>query len=674
MAMIERPGAVNTLVWDDGVHYEFEIERVLKPVMENGAKNPYVFKGVYSGRFIGDAPGKAKPYELCCLKLIYPQSNKEYAARFAQARERYELVDFGGDHVREILAQCKTAQSVERELKNTGDCSQVVCYTVEPYYSQLEEEPKIIGALTPWERLDYVWQYSKGLLEMQADANMIFGRRIDANRDVKLANGLIEREENSFRVRIDDLASIHFEKETDSISGRARELLHMTDGTCNVGNKQPGTAKFPLSPENTAPENVDAEYAMSEKVDVYGLGTMLAGMFGQADGKCNPSAAWCAKVCGWDENANGKMVQESLSRAFTSWKLRDCKGLTAPGNSWLEQALQSAGIPFQWNGGNDIPEATMGKIKELFFDATHIHPNHRISLKEFSDRVLALRNQFPESRSFNGMLYKKPVSVFLYDLVSVINQKVACEAQTRIALKTHPGSLPVKCISYTVKGDVGLVDGDASQPQWQSKWSGAEVVEAVRELSAVTTKAGSTSLTEALKQVNDFFCWYSSYEAFHGEIHIFTTRKFTYDSVPVLEIDNQQCSCREVIGQLRKLASPLNVYVHCPEKPEVDEGWYTWVPMDKVLIHNAASAADSGKRAAWAAYGSGFESHTKVRGNRNSGSSQNNDSAPKGKNSQKAQHHAESKDVCNDFVMNSEGLCFLSGDGVKVYVGKKIRR
>lgn len=649
------PDKRKVLQWDDETSYIFHVDH---PFVEG------VCKCVYAGYFVNSAPEGVRPFEPCCLKVItaYP-NNSEYADR-PQGRERYDLVDFRGGHLRSSLARSQTAQRVVQSLRSSGDCTKTSqCYSVEPLYSLLpERNPKQIDRLQPRERLEYLHQFTLGLLELYARENALGGRQIIAHRDAKIGNGLIRRSRDSFRVQIDDFATIRFSDEdqhSNTSVGKRSLTQPCAAGTICADSRNPGTFPVPLSAENTAPEDLAPHiYPMTTKVDVYAMGTMIASLFGYAQNSeyRNPgSALWLTFYSAWNASQE-REITEGLTQTFHAWADAERRGLTAPGRSWLEQALEEAGKPFVWgkqgSDGCDIPIDVLRGILELFYDCTRVHPEDRIDMETLSHRLGELKEHPALSResSRSPYLYLLPTSTFLYDLRTVRSEKIAYQVSTSQALLHSP--VPVNCMVYGSPG----VRFSGGSPAASSMYTGFDSRAITRFLEKQTSTAHA-SLTEALYNLYTY-CAYRPEGSSHplhldgffgGEIHIFTTEELTDADLPAIG----EVTCPQVLEVLEAKCrengmEELNLIIHSPHKPRLTRSdWFHWEPIvSSLLIRTPAAGAAPAAGEATSAI-------------------------PSGQDAEPSQAPVPS--IRDEYVTNADALCVVQ-DGTVIFVSRKIRK
>jgi len=303
-------------------------------------------------------------------------------------RDCYDLLDFEGPHLRRILARNDDAERAAKMLKEHNTCEVNVCMVIEPCYKSLEGYFLRCGDYSLRERLDIVRQFAEGSRELSAQANRIDGREVGAHRDLKWSNGVLDPSENGIHIRLVDFATIWLV------------------GTRVTGTQvMRGTKPWVLSPENTSPESVMQMGKISEKTDVYALGMMLASLFVRCHGRyVNPSEIWC-KEYGWGNNAETPTLRKEMLRCQEQYDQQ------AGFLSWIERdLLDNHSLALEWEANQD-PEI-MDKIRRLFYQATRIDPDKRITRNAF---ILKLEELIHMLNSRETVTERVPVSLYLFD-------------------------------------------------------------------------------------------------------------------------------------------------------------------------------------------------------------------------------------------------------------------
>ena len=429
------------LEWGDGKSYQFE--GILLTKKEKSSKR------VWLGTFLKNAPQGLESGVEYCLKQITVAAGPMLVP---QGREYYELVAFRGQHQREILAQDQQAREAEQEIRQYGRIQKnYIAVVVEPVYEgakaffekywdvPYDNEKRHFSEcwkIPVVERLGLIEQCAIGVQELRADENQLGGLIVDAHRDLKWDNYVVEvLADGTICIRLIDYASIHLEKERID---RPKEDLPDLDGTFGCA----------MSPANTAPEDLNyiREWHAGATTDVYALGMMLASLFLQKDEKyINPNTEWIAPY--WPKN---KQEQDAKDREASD-AFHDCQekydvgdGLT----TWVEKALSSRGMVLRWE---DLPdEEVLNGIRQLFRRATHIDPGQRISLDVFINELQRISKLAGASKA------KNPVSLYLFEQTrftdyTSIYEQAAVEAFRMEEQEARQNGVPVPramCISY----------------------------------------------------------------------------------------------------------------------------------------------------------------------------------------------------------------------------------
>ena len=411
----------------DGISYTFYADSRL------GIYN----KKIYFGRFEDRAPVGLVVGREYCLKEVRAK-NPRWTSHAAD-RECYDLLDYKGAHLRQILLRDDAAEEVKAWLEggwiwNWTD--EILCKVIEPRYESAEDLFQDAALLTVRERLDVVRQYALGAKELQD--TRVAGLQVKAHRDLKVANGVKEiREDGEIRIRLVDFASILLREDAEET------MFATTHGS--------GTAKLPMSRESTAPELlVGPRELVSEKVDVYALGFLLASLFVRRNGEyVNPINIWSEQL-GWrdldlDELKN--KLREEFARSKEAYE-SDFRAKT----SWVEQALAQKGVTLSWEDvANDVLQ---GKIRELFVKATRLDPGKRPSLNAFISRLEKLIGEI-DADAYGAL--RCPTAVYLFHREDAANyreiyQKAAVEQFRKDAdefAQMGFSSYRALCISYS---------------------------------------------------------------------------------------------------------------------------------------------------------------------------------------------------------------------------------
>ena len=401
--------------WENGEEYTFDGIQLTRDDSKS--------KNVWHGRFDGKAPcGLPLDKTYCVVEILVNGLISEYPQR----REYYDVVQFRGNHLRQILARNENARKVEEELsKGALQNRSRICYIVEPAYESTDEWFRECWQHPVADRLDLISQYAEGCLELRSPENRLDGRTVDAHRDLKTGNGLIEMIDGKLRIRLIDFASVHLEKEMDDWA-----VYDVYDDSDTYGGF--------LSPSNTAPEDFhNTQWDVGGTTDVYALGMMMASMFMHEDGKYfNPNSKWIGDNPG--SEAALKQLDKKFSKQLESYERSYDQAEKT--EAWIEKVLRGNNVAFSWE---DMPDQeVLADIRKLFVRATRIDPQKRISLENFIQEIREIQKKASESRK------RFPVSVYLFEQTDFDKYAYAYEqAATEIFRKEDPASKAL-CVRY----------------------------------------------------------------------------------------------------------------------------------------------------------------------------------------------------------------------------------
>lgn len=452
---------------------------------------------LYIGQFENTAPGGLQPGVKYCLKEIPPidPSKMPYPVH----RECYDLLDFKGDHLRKVLLRSDSAEETARELKNSNGLKSCAGgMIIEPRYESAETYFTECHRFPVATRLDIALQYALGSDELSREVNRISRRSIMAHRDLKWENGMVEMCENQVRIRLIDFATVWLEGTTKT-------------GTMVVS----GTQKTVFSPENTSPESVIDEYAVSEKTDVYALGMLLASMFTRCEGSyVNPNEVWVREI-GWYQH-NDKALNEALQ-----YCLKEYEQSPVEARSWIERDLEQRGKSLQWEMLSD--KKLLNHIRELFCKATRIDPDKRISRSDFIRELTDIINTASQKES------RQPVSVYLFNTANtpsqiVLYRNAVGKAFLQDAKKATSHSEPVPhalCVSYGGPTDDGKIDTNL---KLMSRFPCCTVQEIQDSLSTLKPdqQASQDHLLYGIYKASSFLYANRDRYRFTGQVYLFT--------------------------------------------------------------------------------------------------------------------------------------------------------
>ena len=571
--------------WNDDKIYPFEVDEVLVTSGEQEEKTR--MKDVYLGTFPWEqCPPGAEPKVQYCLKIINTDPDSlahRQGLVVPSTREQYDLWPFRGSHFRRYVAWNTDAETIRKDLKVSPHCTPLRnCCVVEPVYKMLGSSKagsgrfnaKIFEAMTCWERLEYMRQIIEALLELQEEKNRVGGRVVLAHRDIKVENALIDRDYTSFCVVLVDMASILFDTDT----GRLWE----TDGVAQVaGGAGPHQTCNGIlsSPNNTPPEQVFQDLPQSEKMDVFALGGVLAGLFGSCvdyDRYDNRNPIWkFHEVHGWPHESGNNSPSSSSSAAgaqAVQMRLEDFRqrfednlerDRTEPngGPGWMEQDLADYGITFAWGAEPDaefeIPDSILNGVRDLFRRCTRIDPRKRPGLRELLSAITELKDSIPESRNYrNERLYLAKELVHLYDLAGTGRNNLNYSIYTKQAAEMSHRA--IRCINFNGVGGYNRNVMDECGRVFRSKEGLAAYVQALR----ATDPSESINVTHALINLYCFYAKHRYSARFDGEIRIFTNGS----NMQHFWDDCGNFTAAGVLNDLENLLCVnVKVRVYCPE-------------------------------------------------------------------------------------------------------------
>lgn len=431
--------------------YVFEADKMLSS-HDNG-------KRVYLGRFPKDKnaslPTGIKYDKDYCLKtasVILPM-NRTYP----QSRYFWDFFPFKGDNLREVLLLNDRAASMASRLESgilkpfhsdeyMGRYERYDCAVIEPVYKPFcyEDFPE------PIDKIDCMLQVINGLRQLMGN-EMLQGCSITAHRDMKFSNIMIDNKNGARRIRLIDFPTV--------------KIRYSVDVNGSAGSDS--TYQGILSISNTAPEDMMPGYEVSEKTDVFALGTMLAEIFGvwDYDGDRNPlSLLFCRPGIKIDNPASCKSFYTDI--------------LAAPDidrSKWLEQLLNAHEKNAAWdeircfeydriseqNGGLALSD----RIKSLFRRATAIDPNDRSNLDEFEGELMEIKqilesvpNDPAPTVSYNGR-----TAYILLDTANLGNYKSVYAAAIRNIL-IQDGCDSVSVMPYCWYDNANAIVPDQGEP------------------------------------------------------------------------------------------------------------------------------------------------------------------------------------------------------------------
>lgn len=564
------------LEWDDDTEYAFYVLDIAREPKYTEEGKPTRNKSVYRGFFGEEAPEGVEPRVICWLKEIWFQEGIEYP----QLREQYDLVEFPAgraERIRQPLARNPDAVRITEEMKagKRPISSGRPCYMVEQCYSLLKTED--IRYLTPWERLEYVYQYCAALNQLYELSPEVYAWPVEAHRDVKLENGLIQRDKDRFWVKLLDFSAVRFKSDEEP-----EEMPVMPEFLSDEGGQN--TSPHLMSVENTCLEIVSSDYPTKRAADVYALGAMLAGMFAYVSPDCrNPNEAVCTMTgknrLQWSERDKIEIYEIFRKGLRTDVKL----GSDYRGTTWMEEMLRAEGIPFAWGDPKGSPyvlsQELLAQVKELVFLATRVDPDSRISFDEFCDGVRKLKRCVREERSGSSKLYLQPESICMIHQRDLMESRTLMRNAVEQALEQEDSLLPVQLCWYQNKTDKRY--SRSAELKLASIYSAGALSNKVATQS-YSDDVAANSMVHMLYKLWKLYERHKYENSFSGTIHIFSAEPITQEHFEAARSRTNEYTFEYVLAMLSKLSSDsLEVIFHTTCKPEyLEESCaFTFVPL-----------------------------------------------------------------------------------------------
>lgn len=542
--------------WTEGKTYQFSgILRKSKP-----------YKAVYCGEFVHAAPAGLQCGVPYCVKRIHILH-----ADKPQGRDYYDLVDFRGDHLREILAWNPAAEQCRREIKESGKCNNHgECWIVEPLYKSSREFFTNSGDYPVSVRLDLLMQYALGCMEL--GKNQLGGIRVLAHRDLKADNGMLDDRFGKIRIRLIDFASIRLDK----VHLHTRQQV---ETAANLDNTyDPGA----MSSSNTAPEYLSEEFGpVQDKTDVYALGMLLGNLFlRDEDGRyVNPSFRW-VRQNGWSED--GRYVDENkLLTGFQRCMHVDVQE-SRWHSTWIEQDLHGK---LRWE--NIADKSIRDGLRKLFFHATRIQVKDRMGLKQFItelDKLIQL-----DAKS----VAKAPVSMYLIDLTDFDRFRDSYSKMARYVFaqekQVYGASTQALWVAYR-----NALPSDKSTEDAVKVMNTGNLATSAADLSSILASCntrngtGSNMLTQAafygFKALRQLTNNPQSRYAFTGRLHLFMPRIPEFSQMLPIGLPSGPIGLMELCSNMNNLFEEttirINAYTEFAPDPFSEDGeWYNYNPL-----------------------------------------------------------------------------------------------
>jgi hypothetical protein len=291
------------------------------------------------------------------------------------------------------------------------------------------------------------------------------------------------------------------------------------------------------------------------------------------------------------------------------------------------------------------------KVKALFFQATRIDPHDRIRLEKFSQCIHALKTAVVKTQSNSAVLYQQPEHVYLVHQKALTERAMLKTAIHSTATRERSG-FPVRLCWYQNKADHNYHEpGSAIETHCLQSVNALMTTLETQDIGSLSTP----TLTHSMYQLWRFYYKYRYEKHFSGTIHLFSFDPFDREAFEPLPIGERTYTFNQFLEYLQQLThGEMNIVFHTSHQPDpsVEETGYVMVtPAEDGLHCLSRPATDTGKSAA--------------------GSQQNAHPAA----AESPEEVQPKIPVEQLYLLGSEGLFFLDGEGRKIYVTrKKIRR
>ncbi len=548
------------------IPYVFTLKKRLNP----SGRDKKIYFGCFERQFNSDYDslpnGLVFDQDYCVKTVDLSFPLQEHL--FPQERHFWDFFPFEGDNLREVLALNDDAQKLVKALTETthdefiarsNDLNTLHCAVIEPIYSQFD----IDDFKTPIEKIDCMIQIVSGLKQLFSHT-VLKNHNIVAHRDVKFANVVVQNlPDGTKRLRLIDFPSV----KTQSKENPSRSNL------TQIGF---------FSYSNTAPEDVMRRFSVSEKTDVFALGTMLAEIFKfwDFDGIQNPLTLL------FECNKGTQITDPAKCRTFYS-DLNVIYGFENKNVSgWLEKALDSYNKNAFWG---EIERICPG-VRTLFRWATPIDPKNRITLNNFEKELRSIRHNLakniaPDALS-NSSVGAEPVNKKItYILVDTLDINLYCDTyiETICQIAQLSPDVDIAVLPFGWRHKVNYMSSNPDSLDMIP----LNVDDACDYIRNLKQTARENSFVSELKgwlfELTEYLKNKSISKVFNGEIHIFT---------PEMPHKGNSCSFQECIVDslgVSKVVYPTNaqicqrfgenvkIYVHSYKSsgPLDDAHWYT---------------------------------------------------------------------------------------------------
>ena len=543
-------------------------------------------KKVYLGFFSkgGDAAHKNealpegiefdKPYCLKAANVFLPIGDISHP----QDRHFWDFFPFEGENLRQIIALNDDATLMSEKIRSgninpteqTGNIHTFRCAVLEPVYSSFD----VKAFPTFASKIDCMLQIISGLKQLMADETLHESKFV-AHRDLKFKNVVIDDTANKKKIRLIDFPTVKVSPR-ENIIEQNRTFLSF------------------FSYSNTAPEDVMEKFRVSDKTDVFALGTMLAEIFEiwNFDGICNPLTL-LFKL----SNNSSLIIADECSKFYNNLNKRyPYRGEEE--NNWLELVLHGHDKNANWSA----VERLCPDVRALFRSATAIDPKNRVTLSEFEIRLKQIYEnlinengeiEIMNSKTMYFLIDTSDLDLCRKNYLSVAEKVLNASPDTKVAM-LHYGSCHAS--APALKPDPA--------PLTLTPVEGAEILDRIGTLlSGEWDEMNESELKSCLDNLANYLENASIRNKFSGEIHIFApvppNEKNTHNFEAIVNgaggiASSVSLSCEDIAAKLG--TENIKIYVHTfknEDEQNTPESWYTTVYFDEDKPDDTTSDEDT---------------------------------------------------------------------------------
>lgn len=503
-----------------------------------------------------------KEYCLKSVSLFFPLQEH----LFPPERHFWDFFPFEGENLREALALNDDAKKLSNLLAETtsekfNEASRNLgvldCAIIEPVYLPFN----IADFKSPIEKIDCMIQIVSGLKQLFSHT-VLENHKIVAHRDVKFANVVVQNlSDGSKRLRLIDFPSV----KTQNI-----------DKSSKANHTQIGFFSF----SNTAPEDVMRRFSISEKTDVFALGTMLAEIF---------------KIWDFNEIQNPLTLLFDCTKGINITEPNECRVFYSTLNEkyqyinqnvpgWLEQTLDAHNKNACWN---EI-ERICPEVRTLFRAATAIDPKNRITLNNFDKELRSIRHNLSLGCSNTSPQAKEVLDVpkkISYLLVDTLDLNLHCDTYIDAICQVAQIS-PDTDFAVMPFGWRHMTDTMSSCPESlnMNPLNVDDACDYIRNLDS-TSREGSfaSEIKGCLFEISEYLNNQSNLNNFSREIHIFSPEmphkknSCVFQDYVVDELGMSKVVHPTNAQVCQKFDKDVKIYVHAYKTPGEleDADWYT---------------------------------------------------------------------------------------------------